>query len=144
MIYKFNTSEQRSNIMKKIKSKNTKPEISFRKTLWNAGIRYRTNNRSIIGNPDIAIKKYKLAIFIDGEFWHGYNWNKKKEKIQSNRDYWIPKIERNIKRDKQVTKQLKKEGWKVFRFWDSQIKKETKECLKKVINEIQLRKNENN
>ncbi len=124
--------------MRKIKSNDTSPEIKLRKALWSQGIRYRIKNKSIIGKPDIAIKKYKLAVFVDGEFWHGYNWSEKKQKIKSNRDYWIKKIEGNIQRDKKVNKELKKDGWTVLRYWQHEIKNDLVSCvseIEKAINE---------
>lgn len=133
MAYKFNTSKKRSKIMRKIKSKNTKPEIKFRKKLWAKGIRYRINDKRYPGKPDIVIPKHKIAIFIDGEFWHGYNWKEKREKIKSHRDYWIPKIEKNIKRDKKYTKELKTMGWTVVRFWENEIKKGIDSCINKTM-----------
>jgi len=75
--------------MKRIKANNTKPEIFFRKALWNLGIRYRLKDGRIPGKPDIIMKKYKLVIFIDGDFWHGYNWAIKKTKLKSNINYWV-------------------------------------------------------
>ena len=91
--YGFNTTAARSRLMSKIKSQNTLPEIKLRKYLWNLGFRYRLNVAKLPGKPDIVISKSKLIIFIDGEFWHGYKWNQKKNKIKANRNYWIPKIE---------------------------------------------------
>jgi len=119
----FETTKERSDLMRKIKSKNTTPEIILRKALWNEGIRYRIENKGIIGNPDIAIKKYKLAIFIDGEFWNGYNWKEKKKKIQRNQDYWIEKIQKNMARDKKYNLLLKENNWTVLRFWEHEKKK---------------------
>jgi len=136
MTYKFVTTPIRSKIMKNIKGSETKSEIFFRKILWSQGIRYRKNNNKILGKPDVSIKKYKIAIFIDGEFWHGYDWKKKKEKIKTNRNYWIPKIEKNIERDKINNFILKKEGWSVFRFWESEIKTKPQKCVKKVLMSI--------
>lgn len=129
----FYTTRARSLHMAKIKSKETKPEIRFRKALWNIGIRYRKNAKKLPGKPDIVISKYRIVIFIDGEFWHGYNWAEKKKKIKSNRDYWIPKIERNMQRDWQNDKILSQQGWKVLRFWEQQIKKEFGSCLFQVL-----------
>lgn len=132
----FITTKKRSDLMRKIKSNNTSPEIKLRKALWAQGIRYRIKNESIPGKPDIAIKKYKLAIFVDGEFWHGYNWSEKKTRIKSNRDYWIKKIEGNIQRDKRVNMVLKENGWTVLRYWQNEIKKDLDRCIyeiKKVI-----------
>lgn len=128
----FETTKERSDLMRKIKAKNTTPEIILRKALWSERIRYRKENKGITGNPDIAIKKYKLAIFIDGEFWHGYNWQEKKKKIKINREYWIKKIERNIARDKKNNQLLKEQDWIVLRFWEHEIKKDLDNCVDKV------------
>jgi len=125
--------------MKKIRSIDTMPEIFFRKALWAEGIRYRKNNRKLPGKPDICISKYKTIVFIDGEFWHGYQWKTKKKKIKANRKYWIPKIEKNIKRDKRNNRLLDKEGWKVIRFWEHEIKKKPDKCFNKVIKAIKER-----
>lgn len=125
----FETTKERSDLMRKIKAKNTTPEIILRKALWKEGIRYRIDNKGVSGNPDIAIKKYKIAIFIDGEFWHGYNWQEKKRKIKSNREYWIQKIERNIERDKKYNQLLIKQKWVVLRFWEHEIKKDLNKCI---------------
>jgi DNA mismatch endonuclease (patch repair protein) len=125
----FYTTKERSRLMSKIRGKDTKPEILFRKELWRLGIRYRKHSKKIPGNPDILIKKYKMVIFIDGEFWHGYNWKEKKKKIKANRDFWIPKIERNMQRDFENNLKLENLGFKVFRFWEHQIKREMPYCL---------------
>ena len=116
--------------MRKIKAINTTPEIILRKALWKEGIRYRTENKKVTGNPDIAIKKHKIAIFIDGEFWHGFNWQEKKTKIKSNREYWIQKIERNIERDKKYNQLLINQKWVVLRFWEHEIKKDLNKCIR--------------
>ena len=119
----FYTTKQRSELMGRIKSQNTKPELKLRKALWNLGFRYRKNLRKLPGSPDIVYSKKKLVIFIDGEFWHGYNWPEKKSKIKTNREFWIPKIERNIQRDQQNNKLLIETGWHVIRFWENELKK---------------------
>lgn len=129
----FYTTPERSAIMAKIKSKETKPEIRLRNTLWHLGIRYRKNVKSMPGSPDIVIRKFKLVIFIDGAFWHGYNWREKKEKIKSNRDFWIPKIERNMQRDRQNNQKLTAMGFTVMHFWDFEVKKEFAVCLERVL-----------
>ncbi len=128
----FYTTPQRSKIMSKIRGKNTKPELTFRKALWSAGYRYRVDYKKLIGKPDIALKKYKTVIFIDGEFWHGHNWEERKQKIKSNREFWIPKIERNIQRDREVNRALENQGYTVFRFWEGAVKKNLDDCLKQV------------
>ncbi|MCM5661943.1 very short patch repair endonuclease [Galbibacter mesophilus] len=129
----FYTTKKRSRIMSRIKGKNSKPEMIFRKALWAKGVRYRVNNKNLPGKPDITIKKYKLAIFIDGEFWHGYNWDERKETIKSNRGFWIPKIERNIQRDKEVNQQLAQMGFTVLRFWQREVKTDLKKCINDVM-----------
>ena len=132
----FYTTQKRSKLMSKIRAKDTKPELLFRKALWNKGYHYRKNVKKLPGNPDIVINKFKLIIFIDGEFWHGYKWLEKKKKIKSNRSFWIPKIERNMQRDKENEMKLKKMGFTVFRFWEHQIKKDIETCLNQVLNHI--------
>ena len=132
----FYTTKERSKLMAKIRAKDTKPEIILRKFLWNIGIRYRINVKKLPGKPDIVISKHKLIIFIDGEFWHGFNWDEKKYKIKSNRDFWIPKIERNMQRDQEVNEQLKSMGWIVLRFWQQEIKKEFGRCLNEILQHL--------
>ncbi|MCF6294550.1 MAG: very short patch repair endonuclease [Flavobacteriaceae bacterium] len=127
--------------MSKIRGKNTKPEMLFRKALWHKGVRYRINNKKLPGKPDVSIQKYKLAIFIDGGFWHGYNWNEKKETIKSNRGFWIPKIERNMQRDKEVNQKLSEMDYTVFRFWEKEIKNELDKCINDVLVHIATGKN---
>ncbi|MFL1010857.1 very short patch repair endonuclease [Flavisericum labens] len=129
----FYTTKKRSKIMSKIRGKNTKPELIFRRALWAHGVRYRVDTKTLPGKPDVSIKKYKLAIFIDGEFWHGYNWNERKKTIKSNRLFWIPKIERNMQRDKEVNQQLADMGFTVFRFWTKEIKQNLNQCINDVL-----------
>ncbi len=124
------TKEQRSKNMKAVRSKDTKIEVLLRKALWHKNYRYRKNFAQLPGKPDIVLTKYKIAIFCDSEFWHGYDWENKKNDIKSNRDFWIKKIEGNIKRDKEITEQLQKEGWTVLRFWGNEIKKNLQSCVK--------------
>lgn len=117
----------RSENMSRIRSKNTSIEILLRKELWSRGIRYRINCKNVFGRPDICFKGKKIAVFCDSEFWHGKDFMNGKIP-KSNQEYWIPKIERNIKRDKEVNKQLETEGWTVIRFWGKEIQKETSVC----------------
>lgn len=137
----FYTTKKRSKTMSKIRGKNTKPEMLFRKALWHKGVRYRVNNKKLPGKPDVSIQKYKLAIFIDGGFWHGYNWNEKKETIKSNRGFWIPKIERNMQRDKEVNQKLSEMDYTVFRFWEKEIENELDKCINDVLVHIATGKN---
>ena len=134
-------SQQRHKNMVANKSRGTRPELLFGKLLWNAGVRYRKNDHGVKGTPDFTVRKYRVAIFCDGEFWHGRNWETRKKGIKSNRDYWYPKIDRNIKRDKEINSELGKGGWKVFRFWESELKNDTERCLNEVIEYISCCRN---
>ena len=116
------------------KGKGTKLELLFGKLLWNAGVRYRKNDKTVFGKPDFVIRKMRIAIFCDGEFWHGRNWDIKKYDHKSNCDFWYSKIEHNIERDKEVNAELHKQGWKVFRFWETEITKEPDVCLNMILN----------
>lgn len=135
------TDEQISYNMRQVKNKDSDIEICLRKELWQRGIRYRKNVRRVYGNPDIVFMGLKVAVFCDSEFWHGYNWDERKTDFKSNQDFWIPKIERNIERDKEVNEKLKSEGWIVLRFWGKEIKKETKKCADRIENALKERKN---
>ena len=126
------TKEQRSKVMQAVKSKDTSLEKRLRKLMWAKGFRYRKNYSPVFGKPDIAIPSLKIAIFCDSEFWHGYNWRKRKYDIKSNRQFWWPKIEKNIKRDLRVTTRLKAEGWTVLRFWEPDLNKNLEVCLGKI------------
>lgn len=133
MSEKLNISKNSWN-MKYIHSKNTKIEVILRKALWNAGFRYRKNYDKLPGKPDIALTKYKIAIFCDGEFFHGKDWEVLKPKLEkgNNPDFWIKKITRNQQRDEEVNKQLLFMGWTVIRFWGNEIKKNPEQCVKVV------------
>ena len=122
------TPEQRHKNMQAVKNKDTKIEIKLRKELWSRGLRYRKNNKKVFGHPDISFSGKKIAIFCDSEFWHGYDWEHKKEEIKSNREFWIPKIERNMQRDREVNEYLSNNGWQVIRFWGKEISKNVSHC----------------
>ena len=122
------SKEQISFNMRQVKNKGSSIEIRMCKNLWNRGLRYRKNVKNIYGKPDIAFIGKKIAVFCDSEFWHGYDWENRKNDFKSNKDFWIPKIERNIQRDKEVNEHLKSEGWTVIRFWGHDITKNTDAC----------------
>lgn len=126
------TPEQRRKNMQHIKSKDTTIEIALRKALWKKGYRYRKNYKELPGKPDIALTKYKIAIFCDSEFFHGKDWEIKRPKLlnSKNSEYWISKIERNMKRDRENEQQLLFLGWTVIRFWGKEILKNTDECIR--------------
>ena len=119
----------RHHAMRRVKSRDTSIEVSLRRALWHAGIRYRKNDAHLPGTPDIAITKYQIAIFCDGEFWHGKDWPDKKACLKRNRDYWINKIERNMCRDRQNDWALCCLGWTVLRFWGVEIHKDLPSCI---------------
>ena len=114
--------------MQAIKNNDSEIELILRKELWKRGLRYRKNVKNIFGHPDIAFIGKKVAVFCDSEFWHGYDWEHRKADIKSRRDFWIPKIERNMQRDIEVTGVLKSDGWIVLRFWGKEIKKDVCKC----------------
>ena len=122
------TKEQISYNMQQVKNKDSKIEVLLRKELWSRGIRYRKNVNRTYGKPDIVFIGKKIAVFCDSEFWHGYNWEERKKDFKSHQEFWIPKIERNMERDAEVTECLESEGWTVFRFWGNEIKKNTAQC----------------
>lgn len=127
------TPLQRTKNMRAIKSTGTKAEIHIAKALWHLGYRYRKNDRTVFGKPDLTFKKSKIAVFVDSEFFHGKDWPICKTKIKSNQEYWYKKIERNIARDNEVNKYLTLTGWTVIRFWSKEIYTNLEECLQKII-----------
>ena len=118
--------------MQNIRNKDTEIEIALRKALWKKGYRYRKNLSTLPGKPDIVITKYKIAIFCDGEFFHGKDWEVLKPRLEksNNSEFWINKISRNRERDDEINKKLLFMGWTVIRFWGDEIKKHTDECVK--------------
>jgi DNA mismatch endonuclease (patch repair protein) len=129
------TPEQRSKIMSKIRGTNTKDEVRLAKALWHLGYRYRKNNRKVFGTPDLTFKKLKIAIFVDGEFFHGKDWQTSK-KPKTNPEFWIKKIERNMQRDVEVNAYLESQNWKILRFWSNDIKKNLDSCILEIQNVI--------
>lgn len=132
------TSSQRSKNMRAIKSTGTKDEIRLAKALWHLGYRYRKNNKAVFGRPDITFKKYKIAIFVDSEFFHGKDWETQKDRIKSNREFWHKKIERNIMRDNEVNEYLTSFGWEVLRFWSTEIRKNIEAVITLIEKQISL------
>jgi len=128
--------QKRRDLMSRVKSKNTDIELILRQRLWAAGHRYRIHYK-ILGKPDIVFPKQKIAIFCDGDFWHGKNYKKEKKNYKK---FWLDKIASNIKRDKKVNRELKKNHWKVVRFWKTDILKFPDKCLRAIEVEINLRK----
>ena len=139
------TQEQRRKNMQHIHSKNTSIEVTLRKSLWHKGYRYRKNYSQLPGSPDIVLTKYKIAIFCDGEFFHGKDWEVLKTRLEKgkNGEFWISKISRNRERDEEINKKLLFMGWTVIRFWGNDIKKNIEECVRVIEETIfDLRVNE--
>ena len=134
------TPQQRSKNMQAVRSTNTKDEVRLAKALWHLGYRYRKNNKTVFGKPDFTFKKLKIAIFIDSEFFHGKDW-KTRKKPQTNPEFWIKKIERNMQRDIEVNTHLESQNWKILRFWSNDIKKNLDSCILEIQNAISERQN---
>jgi len=132
--------ETRSYNMSRIRSKDTKIELSVAKELWNNGLRYRKNNKSVIGKPDFTFKKIKLAIFCDSEFWHGKDWETQQKRIGTNQKFWIVKIQNNVNRDRLINEKLTNSGWVVLRFWETDIKKNLIECISIILENVKYLK----
>lgn len=120
------TPAERSENMAKVRSNNTKPEIIVRKYLFKHGFRYRKNDNRYPGKPDIVLPKYNTLIFVNGCFWHMHNCSRSRLP-RSNQEYWKPKIERNIKRDKEIKQMLEANGWNVIVIWECELKKSVAE-----------------
>ena len=118
--------------MSKVRLKNGKAETILAKRLWHEGYRYRRNYQKLPGSPDIALTTYRVAVFVDGEFWHGENWEERKAKLKHNREYWIEKIEENMARDKRVDALLQEMGWITIHFWEKQVLKQADECVNSI------------
>ena len=119
--------------MANVHLKRGKAETMLAKSLWAQGVRYRRNYKKIPGSPDIAITKYKIAVFVDGEFWHGKDWEERKPRLKANREYWVEKIEENIERDKRNDERLQRMGWLVLHFWEKDVLKNVDVCSEKII-----------
>lgn len=119
--------------MANVKLKNGNAESLIAKELWHSGFRYRKNDKRLPGSPDIAIMRYHVAVFVDGEFWHGKDWSERKNHLKRNREYWIEKIEENMARDKRVDKELESLGWTPIHFWSKDAIKHTDQCCSEIL-----------
>ena len=127
------TSPEISKRMSHVKTKRNSAEIMIAKSLWHRGYRYRLNHKALPGSPDIALAKYRIAIFIDGEFWHGKDFEQRKTKLKNNKDYWIEKIQENIDRDLKNDKLLRQMDWYPIHFWSNDVIKYCNQCVEEVI-----------
>ena len=126
------TTPEISKRMKALSHKKSKVESILAKALWHKGYRYRLNYNKLPGTPDIALTKYRIAIFVDGEFWHGKDFEKTKEKLKNTKDYWIEKIEENIQRDIRNDKLLRQMEWIPIHFWSEDVIKYTSYCVDEI------------
>ena len=134
------TPAQRRKNMQHVRSKDSQIELKLRRALWHAGFRYRKNVREVFGCPDVVFKRLKIAVFCDSEFWHGYDWENRKHDFKSRQDFWIPKIERNMARDREVNERLTAEGWTVLRFFGKQIQRNVDECVRIIAEVVAAKK----
>ena len=133
------TSPEISKRMSHVKTKRNSAEIMIAKSLWHRGYRYRLNYKALPGSPDIALAKYRIAIFIDGEFWHGKDFEQRKNKLKNNKDYWIEKIQENIDRDLRNDKLLRQMDWYPIHFWSNDVIKYCNQCIDEIIYTIEDR-----
>ena len=129
----YDTDEATSKRMAKVKLKRGNAETLLAKALWHKGYRYRLNWKKLPGSPDVAILKYHVAIFVDGEFWHGHDWENKKHKLKRNKEYWVEKIEENIARDQRVDRELRAMEWKPIHFWTKEVEKNLEDCVRAIM-----------
>lgn len=129
----------RSEVMSRVRSKDTSFEMSLRRELWRRGLRYRANDKTVFGKPDVVFKGRRIAVFVDSEFWHGKDYPNGRNIPKENNEYWVKKIERNIARDKNVNQTLKESGWTVIRIWSKDLKKNISGCADVVQKAVQLK-----
>ena len=126
------TPEKRSWVMSRIRGTNTKIDLIMKELLTEIGYKFEMYPK-MFGNPDFVLKRKKIIIFCDGDFWHGYKYNEKKKPAKK---FWRDKIERNIKRDKRITRKLRRGGWSVLRFWEHDIEKRMDVCINRILRKI--------
>ena len=127
------TPEQRSYCMSKVKDKDTSPEIAIRSELHRRGFRFRKHVKELPGKPDIVFTRKKVAVFVDGNFWHGFEFESRAEKLSP---WWRAKIERNIARDREDERRLEEAGWRVVRVWEHEVKRDLEECLTRIVSAL--------
>ena len=117
------------------RARDTSAELLLRRALWKRGLRYRLHVRSLPGKPDIVFRRQYVAVFVDGDFWHGRKWAQRKSKLKrgSNSSYWVRKIKYNIDRDQLVAKELERQGWLVVRLWEGDIRGNLEQAVEIVL-----------
>lgn len=133
------SKEKRSEVMSLVRGRDTKPELALRRilsaSLYPAGYRYRLHPKSVPGKPDVAFMSQRVAVFVDGAFWHGYDFANMGKKLP--KKFWFPKIQRNMERDREINRKLLKAGWKVIRIWDHVLKKNPKRTLARIVSALE-------
>ena len=127
-------SASTSRVKRANRSMDTRHERVLRSLLWRDGLRFRKNDRSVVGKPDVVFRRERVAVFCDGDFWHGRNWQRRSRRLGSgtNGAYWVEKIRNNIRRDRRIDEVLAREGWHVIRLWETDILKDPLACAKRV------------
>jgi DNA mismatch endonuclease (patch repair protein) len=130
-----------SKIMTAVRSKNTEPEWTLRRALFRLGLRFRIHYRKLPGRPDLAFPRQRVAVFVDGDFWHGGGWKERgfpsmEAQFGRRADFWITKIRSNVERDRRVNGELAALGWRVIRLWESEVRKKLEECVGRVHREV--------
>lgn len=135
------TDESASSMGRGNSARDTKPELLLRRALWTRGIRYRLHDRRLVGKPDIVLPKQRIAVFCDGDFWHGRQWTERRQKLGrgANSSYWVAKIAGNIRRARQVNKTLRRLNWEVIRVWESAVISDPEGVAEKIAVRIQMR-----
>lgn len=128
----FHTTPEISRRMSRVHLKRGKAETMLAKALWHAGFHYRLNDKRLPGSPDIVLGRYRIAVFVDGEFWHGFDWERRKERLKSNRAYWLEKIQENIDRDRRNDQLLREKEWLPLHFWEKEVLKDLEGCVQTV------------
>lgn len=149
MLWPKTSDEAISRRMRAVKSRNTSPEVALKKELRIHKIKYQSHPRQVIGCPDLIIKNRRIAVFVDGDLWHGHQWKMRgysslaaQFKNVSNEKYWVEKIRRNCKRDRQVNRTLRMQGWTVLRFWESELKENPEKCMRQIKRKAKLPNNQ--
>lgn len=143
------SAEQISAVMARVRDRDTSPELALRKALWRRGVRYRLHRADLPGKPDLVFPHQRVAVFVDGDFWHGNQWRRRGLKSLEDQfrgspsaAYWIPKIKKNVERDKLNTERLRVAGWRVLRIWESEIRGDQDECVDRVVSILQSEEND--
>ena len=136
------SSETSSRVKRKNRNRDTAPELLLRRALWRLGLRYRKNATDLPGKPDVVFRGARVVVFCDGDFWHGRDWERLREKLRgsANPDYWLPKIARNRQRDAEQTATLTEQGWHVIRLWEGDVKQDAEAAARQVAEAVERRR----